>query len=124
MSVIAPTISYPNGDKSVVKVSWALMANGDTGAPFTFAGWADRSVHIAGTFGVGGTAQFKGSNNSGTSYIVLTDPQGNAISKTAESIEAVTELVEQVRPEVTAGDGTTSITVSFIGRRGDGLRGR
>lgn len=123
MAVVTPTITRLGGDDSTVKVVWAGMANGDTGAPFAFVQWADRTVHVYGTFGAGGTVQFKGSGNSGTSYIVLTDGQGNAISKTAESIEAVTEVIEQVRPEVTAGDGTTSITVSLTARRDGSRRG-
>jgi hypothetical protein len=123
MAVVTPTITKLGGDDSVVKVVWANMANGDTGAPFAFVQWADRTVHIAGTFGTGGTAQFKGSNNAGTSYIALTDPQGNAISKTAEGIEAVTEIVELARPEITAGDGTTSLTVTLVARRDGSRRG-
>ena len=124
MAVVNPTITYPNGDTSVIKVVWAAMANGDTGAPFKLAQWADRSVHVYGTFGAGGTMILKGSNNDGTSYIALTEPQGNAISKTAESIEAITEIVEKVRPEITAGDGTTAITVSLFARRSDMSRSR
>lgn len=124
MAVIAPTISYPNGDKSVIKVVWAAMANGDTGAPFRMAQWCDRSVHTYGTFGAGGNMKFQGSNNDGTSYIVLTDPQGNALDKTAESIEAITEITELVRPNISAGDGTTALTVALFARRGDGLRSR
>lgn len=122
MSVIAPTITK-SGDGSCITVTWAAMANGDTGAPFYMSSWADRSIQVAGTFGAGGNCKFQGSNN-GTTYIVLTDPQGNALDITAAKIEAVTECVAQVQPNISAGDGTTALTVTMFARRGDGLRSR
>ncbi|MCU1273068.1 MAG: hypothetical protein JWO48_499 [Bryobacterales bacterium] len=97
-------------------VSWTPLANGDSGTPYGMPGFADRTVQIAGTFGVGGTVVIEGTVD-GTNYATLSDPQGNAISKTAAGIEAVSELVKLIRPRVTAGDGTTSITVALIARK-------
>lgn len=39
----------------------------------------------------------------GVTYFQLTDPQGNAISATADKLEQVEELVFYIRPRVTAG---------------------
>jgi hypothetical protein len=97
-------------------VSWTPLANGDSGLPFAMPGFADRSVQVGGTFGAGGTVIIEGSID-GSNYIVLTDPQGNAISKTAAAIEAISEIVKLIRPRVTAGDGTTAITVTLIARK-------
>lgn len=97
-------------------LSWTPLANGDSGTPYGQAGFADRSIQVSGTFGVGGTVIIEGSND-GTNYIVLTDPQGNAISKTAAAIESVSEITKFIRPRVSAGDGTTAITVSMLVRR-------
>lgn len=97
-------------------LTWTPLANGDSGSPYAMPGYADRSVQVQGTFGVGGTVVIEGTID-GTNYIVLTDPQGNAISKTAASIETISEIVRFIRPRVTAGDGTTAITVSLIARR-------
>jgi hypothetical protein len=97
-------------------VSWTPLANGDSGSPYAMPGYADRSVQIQGTFGAGGTVIIEGTID-GTNYIVLTDPQGNAISKTAAAIETISEIVRFIRPRVSAGDGTTSITVSLIARK-------
>lgn len=124
MSVIAPTISYPNGDKSVIKVSWALMALNDTGAPFNFTAWVDRSVQVTGTFGAAGNMRWQGSNDGGANYAVLSDPQGTALNLTAANFKQVTEIAEMQRPNITGGDGTTSLTVTLIARRADGLRSR
>jgi len=97
-------------------IKWLALANGDTGSPYEGAELADRSVQILGTFGAGGTILMEGSNDGGTTYNTLTDPQGVAISKTAGSLVAVTEMAGLVRPRVSAGDGTTSLNVYMICR--------
>lgn len=101
---------------SAYLVSWAAMANGDSGDPVKFAGAADRSIQVNGTFGVGGTVVLEGSNDGGTTWFTLTDPQGNAISKTANALEAVSEVTVLVRPRVTAGDGTTSLLAYLLAK--------
>ena len=45
------------------------------------------------------------------------DPQGNAVTKTAAAAEAFEEAPLLIRPNVTAGDGTTSLTVKMVCRR-------
>lgn len=102
-------------NQDIVTVMWTLP-NGDTGQAFRVDKYADMSVQFGGTFGTGGTVVWEGSND-GTNYVTLTDPQGNAISKTAAAIESVTEPTLYVRPRCTAGDGTTAITVAMYSRR-------
>lgn len=97
-------------------VQWTGLLNGDDGSPIEMPGSSDRSVQFSGTFGTGGTILLEGSND-GTNYVVLTDPQGNAISKTAAGIEAVTELTRYVRPRVSAGDGSTSLVATLLVKR-------
>jgi hypothetical protein len=97
-------------------ISWTPLANGDSGSPLEMPGSSIRSVQFTGTFGAGGTIVFEGSND-GTNYVTLTDPQGNAISKTSAGIEAILELTRYVRPRVSAGDGTTSLTATLLVRR-------
>lgn len=93
-----------------------LTTTNADGRPVEMPGSVVRSIHFSGTFGTGGTIKLQGSNN-GTSWVDLTDPQGNAISKTAEAIEAIEENTRYVRPFVSAGDGTTSLTATLILRR-------
>lgn len=96
------------------------MANGDVGSPVMLGDWADRTVQITGTFGVGGSVTLEGSNDSANAtptYTALTDPQGNAVTKTGAAIEALEELPLLVRPNVTAGDGTTALNVKMVCRR-------
>ncbi|SOD41322.1 hypothetical protein [Nitrosovibrio sp. Nv4] len=98
-------------------ITWTGLANGDTGAPLVSFDHADMSAQVDGTFGVGGSVTLQGSND-GANWYALTDPQGNAITKTAAGLEQATEIVKYVRPSVTAGDGTTSLTVVLFMRRG------
>lgn len=113
MAVVAPSIVV---EKDSALVTWAGLLNGDTGGPVDLPAFPDRTFQVIGTFGVGGSVTMEGSN-AGAVYAALTDPQGNAITKTAAAIETVVETPKFSRPNVTAGDGTTSITVSMYCRR-------
>ena len=103
------------GNTSVI--TWTGLANGDTGEALVSFDHADMSAQLQGTFGVGGSVTLQGSND-GTNWYALTDPQGNAITKTAAGLEQVTEITKYVRPSVTAGDGTTALAVVLFMRRG------
>lgn len=97
-------------------ITWTGLLNGDDGAPVQMPGSNIRSIQFTGTFGSGGTIQIEGSND-GVNYVVLTDPQGNNISKTAGALEAITELTLYIRPRVTAGDGATNLSATLLIRR-------
>ena len=96
-----------------VIATWANMQNGDDGQPIELANFADRSVQVFGTFGAGGNVRIEGSID-GTNYAPLTDPQGNALDINTAKIEAIIELVRWIRPVVTAGDGSTSLTITML----------
>jgi hypothetical protein len=96
--------------------TWAPLANGDDGAPVDWVDFADRCFQVSGTFGVGGSATIQGSND-GTTWSALADPQGNALTFTSTRIEQALELPRYVRPIVTAGDGTTALTVTLCMRK-------
>ena len=102
---------------NIVLVKWIGMALGDDGQPFTGIQFPDRSVQAVGTFGVGGTVKLEGRLAADLAYVALTDPQGNDINLGAAKIEAVTELVYEIRPRITGGDGTTSIDVYLLLKR-------
>lgn len=114
MATIIPTIE--NRIKGEYIFTWANMANGDVGAPAD-SGWlsAQRSVTVQGTFGVGGTVIIEEGNTSLTpaaaDWQVAADPQGGSLTFTVARIEEILEGAAWMRPNVTAGDGTTSLTV-------------
>ena len=121
MAVVSSTTAKHGGDQGTrglgaYLVTWAALPNGDTGTPFEDVTAADRTVQVTGTFGIGGSVNLEGSLD-GTNYKVLTDPQGNALTFTAAGIEAVTEITKYIRPNVTAGDGSTSLTITVMLRR-------
>lgn len=123
MATRIPTTSEINVDNSLVSVTWTGLLNGDDGTPISAAEFADRSIHFFGTFGVGGTIILEGSNEAvPTNWAPLADPQGTAISKTQLSVEQLLELTRWVRPRVTAGDGTTSLSAVMLIRRANSLR--
>jgi hypothetical protein len=116
MAVVAYSVETLKTHKEKTLLYTWVLENGDTGVPVEMPGFADRSVQVEGTFGSGGNLRIQGSNN-GTKYLPLTDPQGNDLNITTAKIEQVTEVVRWIRPNVTAGDGTTSLTVILLVRR-------
>lgn len=114
--MIAVTKSAPESlNHSCFVATWASMQLSDDGQPVELAMYADRSVQVTGTFGTGGSVRIEGSLD-GTNYAPLTDPQGNTLDINTAKIEAISELVRWIRPRVTAGDGTTSLTVTMLMR--------
>ncbi len=98
-------------------VAWNACANGDTGTPYELNDEADNCFSVDGTFGVGGSVTLEGSND-GSHYYTLHDPQGNNLTFTAAGMKQILETPRYVRPHVTAGDGTTSLTPILRTRRG------
>jgi hypothetical protein len=115
MAIQPKTISRLWTSNSAWLTQWTGLANGDSGAPLQMPDCSDRSIQIGGTFGAGGSLQIEGSND-GTNYIVLTDPQGNALTFTTARLEAVSEATAYIRPRVTAGDGTTLLTCHLVSK--------
>lgn len=123
MAVRTPTIVTKTG--STMRVVWTGLLNTDTGAPVEAPEHTFKEVQVKGTFGAGGSVRIEGSLDAGTAdgaladgtdrtWAALNDPQGTALNITAAAIERVQESTATVRPNVTAGDGTTSLTVTMI----------
>jgi len=123
-AALTGTIPYDRVGEGA-SITWGPLtfSGTDYGEMVSMQDFADRSVQVLGTLGVGGSVRIEGSNKdapvAGTSadWAVLTDPQGNALDINALKIEAITEMVKWIRPRVTAGDGTTSLTVHLFARR-------
>lgn len=105
-------------------VTWALLTTTNNyGTPIEMPGSADRSVQLLGTLSTGGAVTMYGSNvasptlTDDVDWAVLTDPQGNSIALSTLKVEAVTEIMRWIRPKITGGDGSTSLTVKMLMRR-------
>jgi hypothetical protein len=99
----------------VIVRRWSNMALNDSGAPFSLARYTDKTVQVTGTFGSGGTVVIEASLD-GTNYETLKTVFGADLSFTAGGIQTITEVPVYLRPRITAGDGTTSITVTILVR--------
>lgn len=108
---VKAVVHVADEDLQVKRVKWLALANGDTGEPVKFGTWKDRTVQVVGTFGVGGSVSLQGSNDGGTTWATLTDANNSALTFTSAGLKAITELPYEIRPSVTAGDGTTSLAV-------------
>lgn len=130
--VVTPVYGHHNIDGW--QVVWANMQNGDVGIAVgttigqgaaaqpppgggTMAGFADKTIQAVGTFGAGGSVACEGSNDAGANWFKLNDPFGNVIAITAAAMKEITEAVIWIRPHVTAGDGTTALTVTMFLRK-------
>lgn len=113
------TPTFTRIDDNTVKFSYAGMLNTDDGSPIppSFGDYPDRSVQVIGALGAGGTVLVEGSNDGGTTYNTLNDAFGVALSITALSLKQLTEVAGHTRPRVSAGDGTTSLTIAILCRR-------
>jgi hypothetical protein len=130
MAVVPYTVGIPidavgsNIPRALI-VTWGPMANGDTGKPFVTPNRTDKSVQVRGTFGAGGNARIEGSNDQAydtagataspaPTFTTLNDPQGNVLDITAAKMEEILENPNAIRPNITAGDGTTALTVVLL----------
>lgn len=110
-------------DKTIVKsdsyresvhiITWANLQNSDNGDPVESVRSSERTIQFEGIFGSGGIIQIEGSND-GNNWHVLTDPQGNNVSKASAGIETIVELTKYIRPRVPAGDGETNLTACLL----------
>lgn len=118
MAVRTPTVTKINENCTKFTYTGLLQSSADTGSPIGPQWWdfSDRSFQVTGTFGVGGNLRWAGSNDE-TNYVALNDPFGVALNITAAGLKGVTEAAILQRPEVTAGDGTTTLVVTVFARR-------
>ena len=119
MTTVTPTlVELPTNYQGFKcwQVQWAGMTNGAVGVPVNLVEFSDRSVQVEGTFGVGGNVAVQGSNDL-VNYELLRDPSSTVLNLTAVGLHGILELSGAIRPVVTAGDGTTSLTVTMVFRR-------
>ncbi len=114
MTTVAPTISRPtSGRAGGFLVQWPTMANGQTGVPLDLTDFVPVSIQVEGTFGAGGSVTMQMSIDAVPTYETAHDGQGNALTFTSAGFKAIGDNANLIRPNVTAGDGTTALTVSL-----------
>lgn len=98
-------LTFPTDGSTVV---WAAVPNGNQG-DVVAEDWATAHFQVSGTFGVAGSVQIEGSDD-GVNFIKLTPAALVAAGFFAPL--AVNERPKFLRCNVTAGDGTTALTVT------------
>ena len=116
MALVAPVIKDISKEGSVQLVTWTLTTADHTGVGIEATPWADRSVMVQSVAYGTSTTGLEGSND-GSVWVALADPQGTAISKTADSVEAILELTRYMRPRLTVVGTAATVTVSMLLRR-------
>lgn len=104
----------------VITVTWPTLtfSGTDVGAPISLAEYSDKTFQVFGTLGAAGAVLMEGSND-GVNWSSLSNRQGTAMSFTALGMNTSQDKPLFVRPRVTAGDGTTSLTVVACCHRAD-----
>src|SRR5258708_10216842 len=103
----------PDFAKGAQLFTWTSVPNGNQGASVHAIDYTDRTVQVTGTFGVGGSVQLEGSLDN-TNWFILRDPLGANLTFTAAGLKQILENPRFIRPNVTAGDGTTALTVNVV----------
>ncbi len=116
MAVRTPTTEkIPGG----VMVTWTGLLNTDTGEPVDIPTLVEKSVQLSGTLGTGGNARIEGTNHIGDTptpvWGTLKDADGADLNLNAIGMfRMVRETPYQIRPNITAGDGSTNLTVKML----------
>lgn len=109
------------GDGSVILAQWTLTGT-DSSAPFPFSSWADKSIQVGTTGDTfnAGTIIVEGSNDGGTSWYQLDNPQGTGLSFTSAGLKQILEITGLIRAR--ASVAVTSVNVYLLVRRQSSLR--
>lgn len=118
MATITPITTKPptgstSGGGTVLATTWAPIAGGDICTAVQLPGFADRTVHVKGTFG-GATVVLQGSND-GVTFVSMTDPLNNVVTLTAEGLITILQNPLYIRPSVTGGAGA-AVTVILVSK--------
>ncbi len=107
-------------DTSARVETWSGLLNGDTGAAVLVADAIDLLVMIvSGTLGAGGAITWQGSLDN-TNWFTLSSKIGTPAAIAQTALLTPTMVQERpiwVRPNVTAGDGTTNLVASLLVKR-------
>lgn len=88
--------------------TWSGLLNGDDGAPAALSGFDLVSWQVVGTLGAGGSVQIEATNEATPANWALIGATATALGMT---VPADNVIARNTRPRVTAGDGTTALTV-------------
>ncbi len=118
MATIAFTSTVAPGGVNLYTFTPLTQTGSDVTTALYGPDFPEKEVQVFGTFGAAGNVAIEGSLDGGTTWAVLNDIDGTSLNVTAASIVKVRETLGRIRARVTAGDGTTSLTVVVAMRSG------
>ena len=106
---------------AIKHATWTGLQNGDSGDWVSWAEFSAKSFQVYGTFGAGGTLVIEGSNDptAPANAAEISSWQGTPLSTTSAGFLTARDMPIWVRPRVTGGDGTTSLTCVLAAHRAD-----
>jgi hypothetical protein len=121
MTIPSTKIETPPGGEydSAFLRQWTMPAD-EEGVGVALPRHADRSIQISGPFD-GATLKIEGTID-GTTWGILTDPQGNDLSFTSypagysTKIEAISEATVALRPKTVGGGASTALVITLLSR--------
>lgn len=111
-----PTTSFftKTPTRGALLTTWPAIPNGNQGLAQSAPNF-QHSVQVTGTAGAGGSVQMEGSNDGGVTWSILHTPAGTQVIFAAAAIPGAILVISErpilIRPNVTAGDGTTAINI-------------
>lgn len=102
--------------RGVHQKTWNGIGLNGVGSYLNAPGLPDKTVTVHGTFGTSGSIQLEGNDDLGLTWDILRDINGNQLKFTSNTTITIAENPLFIRPHVTAGDGTTSLTVVIISK--------
>jgi len=120
---ITPTVTKDLGvsDGSLYQSTWALVTATADGVPFECPEWADRTVHVSGTFG-GATCTIQGSNDNSNWFSLHQAHDGSVAAFTAAGMCAILENPRYIRPNLTVAGVGATVNVILLARRANPMR--
>ena len=129
MADVIPQVTNESNDGSVFTIVWGPLTTTDrAGSMIGRTGGlsvprlSDKTIHFTGNFGAGSPLLTLQGSNDGINWLPLTDSQGTAITYGAAALEAVIENPLYIRPSLSGGDGTTSVTATLVAVLNNNLR--
>lgn len=97
--------------RGVHEKTWTPMtfSGTDVGTPLDAVALPTKTCHVSGTPGSGGAVTIEGSNDN-TNWSTLKDMTGTALV-IGVGVFSILDNPRYIRPRVTGGDGTTSLSV-------------
>ena len=107
MGTITPLVTNPV--RGITKVVWSSLTDADTALAVRLPHMAKKSVQVDKTAG-SPTCIIEGSNDD-TTFTTLNDPSLAALSFAADGLSEILENPEHIRPAISIGTGTVTVTI-------------